>query len=120
MSSQNPDAGRIDSSTVLLDPTDVFAVLADDRRRVLLRRLVRRDRWLSLDELAREVAAAEAAGNGGGDATGGLSGVRTALHHVHLPTLDAHGLVSYDPDRHRIRPRSLDAVRPYLSDSEWR
>ncbi|MFB6106193.1 MAG: hypothetical protein ABEJ70_04385 [Halobacteriaceae archaeon] len=84
------------------------------------RPVARRDRWLSLDELAREVAATEAAGNGGGDAAEALSGVRTALHHVHLPTLDAHGLVSYDPDRHRIRPRSLDAVRPYLSDFERR
>lgn len=42
--------------------------------------------------------------------------VQTALHHLHLPKLEAVGFIEYDPERHIVKPTELlDRTRPSLS-----
>jgi len=45
-----------------------------------------------------------------------LSEVQTSLHHVHLPKIEASGLVEYDRERGLVEPtEQLEQVQPQLS-----
>lgn len=74
--------------------TTAFRLLARRPRRQLLYLLHQRDDGAaSLDALARRLA--ERGSEVGADDP---SGLRVALHHVHLPKLDEAEVVEYDPD----------------------
>lgn len=84
-----------------LDESDRHRLLADSRRRAVLRALV--DRGGSTDrttlcEFATAVDRAEPRDDG---ETGNHSLV-VDLHHVHLPLLDDVGVLSYDPETKRV------------------
>lgn len=66
-----------------------------ERRRVVLSVLECRAEPVARDELAREVAAREADGE---PSTEAVADLRVALHHLHLPKLEAAGLIEYDAD----------------------
>ena len=76
--------------------------LADATRRRVLATLADRDDPVGRDDLAAALA-------GDGDE----EGLRTALHHRHLPKLDAAGLLAYDAGSGRLVP----AVS--ARDAEW-
>lgn len=80
--------------------TTAFELLARRPRRRLLYWFHRRnDRAVPFDALVRRLDAATDADFGGDDA----AGIRVALHHVHLPKLDAAEVVDYDPDEGVVR-----------------
>lgn len=76
--------------------------LADDSRRRVLATLRDREGEVPLGDLA-------CAADAGAD----QDGSRLALHHSHLPKLDANGLVDYDPEAGVVAP-TLSAA-----DAEW-
>lgn len=69
-------------------------VLAAERRRVLLDVLAEREPPVHVEELAAAVADREEAVVD----QEAVQEVAVGLHHVHLPTLGACGVVDYDPD----------------------
>jgi DNA-binding transcriptional ArsR family regulator len=74
----------------------MFDVLADARRRRVVRILRSREVPISASALAAALAEREP-----GDPD--PDQLVLSLRHVHLPKLDATGVVAYDPDRSRIR-----------------
>lgn len=75
----------------------ICSLLMDGRRRTLLSRLYGRDRPVTIDRLAADVAAAER--RQGAPSAAERDRVHRSLYHVHLPKLAAHDVVSYDCDR---------------------
>lgn len=84
----------------------VLDALADATRRAALAELVDSGATATVGELAETLAerrvgaGSDAAGpdSGGPDAASDRTDLRTALHHVHLPTLAAAGGVTFDPE----------------------
>lgn len=83
-----------------LSPSE-WHLLADDRRRLTIALLADRTNPMSLEDLAKEIATNE---HGTLPNGAGIEQVSTSLHHIHLPKLDEAGVLTYDPDTHRIVP----------------
>lgn len=98
---------------------DIFDVLSNPRRRHVVRVLDRHGGAVSLDTLARRVAAAENDISRDEVSYHQRKRVYTALQQGHLPTMDDCGVVAFDRDRGVIAPsdgladveRHLSAVR---------
>lgn len=106
VASESLSSGKADPSLLSLEDADadvrweqLAAVLARPHRKYLLSILVRKDRPLSLEELAGEVAAYE---HPRWTIDGDEETLSVALHHVDLPALEAVGLLRYDPDEKTI------------------
>ncbi|WP_321112745.1 DUF7344 domain-containing protein [Halorussus salinisoli] len=92
-----------------------FELLAEPLRRDALYHLADEES-VGLDSLAEDIAAKL------DDETDAQS-LTVELHHVHLPKLESHGVVAYDPERGTVRYRSrawldewLEHVRREESD----
>ncbi|MFC7080307.1 DUF7344 domain-containing protein [Halorussus caseinilyticus] len=89
-----------------------FELLADPLRREILYHLADADETsVELSSLAEAVVR-----EGTPEGESGASGARSLaveLHHAHLPKLESHGVVAYDPERRTVRYRR----RPWLD--EW-
>jgi len=76
--------------------TQVFELLAHERRRKTIQVLEDEcGTTLDREELAQRVATVEAPGDAPTDRL--VRRVELSLHHKHLPMLDEHGVVDYDP-----------------------
>lgn len=73
------------------------ALLASDRRRVLLGVLAEMAAPVDLSDLATAVGRAEQDA-----ADSSLEGISIALHHNHLPKLAEHAIVDYVPETNRV------------------
>ncbi|MFB6130573.1 MAG: hypothetical protein ABEJ28_07110 [Salinigranum sp.] len=85
------------------------SLFADRRRRELLAELIDRGEPMGVEELAL-VLRANASGTPEEADAGCVAGadeVRVSLHHVHLPKLDAAGVVDYDHERGTVTYRGL-------------
>ena len=91
------------AGNVQLPECDLHRLLASDRRRILLELLEDRSTSIDLDELAIIVAKRVA----GVDSTEpeDVDQTAIALHHHHLPMLDAAGIVEYRPASNTVEKR---------------
>lgn len=85
----------------------LLSLLADWRRRAILRRLSTGEDETTLDAL---VAALSADGPDGPDG----AALRTELHHHHLPRLEDAGVVEYDPSTGTVSYRPDERVESLL------
>ncbi|ESP90197.1 DUF7344 domain-containing protein [Candidatus Halobonum tyrrellensis] len=85
----------------------LVALLADRRRRTVVRHLAERPAESSLETLVETLSPANA------DPADERE-LRTALHHNHLPRLDEAGLVEYDAATHAVRYRPDDRAESLL------
>lgn len=95
--------------------TNTFRTLADPVRRYVLDSLDEQETPVSFDRLATRVAAwhTDSHPDAVDDAT--LTGMRTALYHVHLPTLAEAGYIAWDADTQTIRRGpNVDEITPLL------
>lgn len=77
------------------DTNQIFAILSDPRRRVVLQ-ILERESSIELPELATRVARRE---GGEGEITDiAVQKVRMDLYHCHLPKIADAGFVEYSPD----------------------
>ena len=98
-----------------LSEGDVFDILSNPRRRRVVHILARRRGAVTLDALARRIAAAENDIARTEVEYEQRKRVYTALQQSHLPTMDEYGIVRFNKDRGVIAPTDeLDAVVPYL------
>lgn len=80
----------------------VLAAVADEQRRIVLRSLNRADsKTTEIGALTEHVAARVQNGSTSDD--GHRNRVQMALHHTHLPKLDACGMIVYDTETKQIR-----------------
>jgi len=96
-------------------PSRLFGALAERDRRIVLYFLRERGS-ASIETLADLVTGWTEAGPGPNGAVD-RDDVRIALHHVHLPALDAAGLVEYDPDGERVTLVALSATEERILDA---
>ncbi|WP_415382832.1 hypothetical protein [Halosimplex sp. TS25] len=89
------------AATADLNDTELFGVLSDRRRHLSLDLLDERTTPIGLRELAMGILARE---GGDPDDIEAVRSVEIALHHKHLPKLDALGVLDYDRDEKRIPP----------------
>jgi hypothetical protein len=75
---------------------------AHERRRLVLRHLLRHDDGVDLDSLVDAIRAAERALDPGTDNS--RQSIRISLHHSHLPLLDDARLVEYDRSDGHVSP----------------
>ena len=108
-----PSAGTADETSA------AFGLLANRRRRIVLRCLAESDAPVSVDDLTDHVVLAEDGSEGGsiasvGDAVvGARRRVRLSLHHVHLPKLAEADAIDVDSGRNAV---SLGEKGPMLLD----
>ena len=81
----------------------LFETFAQPRRRLVLAILREHDEPLSVDELARLVAAEERASAPDTVPETDVSRIRVSLHHSHLPVLSAMDALEYDPEVRVVR-----------------
>lgn len=98
--------GSGDSCDLAVDA--VFDALADQHRRHVLSCLLEEGRAIGLVDLAWAIAEHEADGPGTDIAAETVREIETSLYHVHVPKLEAAGVVEYDQDRDLVRA-STDA-----------
>lgn len=110
MTTKTPTESPHSPRTGELSATDIFPLLANDRRRNALHYLSRRVGAVSLGELAEQLAVWE------DDPTyDHYERILTSLHHDHLPKLVAGDLVTYDADGETVSGcDTMDSVQPYL------
>ncbi|UTF55318.1 DUF7344 domain-containing protein [Natronosalvus rutilus] len=95
-------------------PDKVLLAIASEQRRIILRTLEFADEEaMEMDALADRVA--EALRNTDRADSEHRKRVRTALHHVHLPKLEACGMVVRDPETNRIRNATGDLGQELLT-----
>lgn len=101
-------------SSGALSKDDLFELLSDHRRRSVLRCLAAHEgsEPVGVGTLVDRVSSE-------GSSTGRVSDAheraRIQLHHNHLPKLEDHGIIEYDPARERVTPaRDLTPLLPYL------
>ncbi|PSP78117.1 hypothetical protein BRC81_08725 [Halobacteriales archaeon QS_1_68_20] len=106
-----------------IDPTDAFEALSERERQYAVHYLAEND-VATLGELAEPIATLGELAEpiaGRDDVPGDAEGIATALHHGHLPKLDAVGLVDYDPGSRTVTCQpELTSVTPYLPESAVR
>ncbi|QLH81932.1 DUF7344 domain-containing protein [Halosimplex pelagicum] len=96
----------------------LFGALAQRDRRIAVYYL-REHGSASLETLADLVTGWTEAGPGP-DRSVAHDDVRIGLHHVHLPALDAAGVVEYDPDGGRVALTELSAAEAAILDASLR
>lgn len=110
MTTKTPTESQRSRQTDDLSASEIFPLLAHDRRRSVLHYLTQQVGSVSLGELAEQIAIWE------DDPTfDQYERILTSLHHTHLPELVEGGLVRYDSDQETVD--GLDAihsVQPYL------
>lgn len=96
---------------------DVFHLLQNERRRLVLRYLTEHDTpAVEMREVAEQVAAWENDTTVAGLTSDARQRVYIALYQSHLPKLDERGVIEYDQNRGTIEPcASLAQLEPYLS-----
>jgi hypothetical protein len=101
-----------------VDVDELYRMLADERRRRVLRHLLEHEET-TMRELVDVVVGWQAS-------TGAVVGpeeherVAISLHHVHLPLLDQSGLLCYDPGTGAVRFGSPpEAVRQLIRLTYW-
>lgn len=98
-------------------PSDeVLSAIANEQRRAVLRELDHTDgNAMAFDTLADHVAAQVRADDGGRLADDHRERVRAALHHIHLPKLDACGIIVHDTETMQVRSVSGELGRELLT-----
>jgi len=102
MSKTKPDILGETERTATLNESHKHELLTSDRRRHALSALTSRMSPMELPDLAREVAEREAGPDP--DCPDTLRRVQLTLHHIHLPKMDALGVIEYDPSTKQARP----------------
>ncbi|AUG47577.1 hypothetical protein BVU17_08625 [Haloarcula taiwanensis] len=83
-----------------LNWSSVFDCLANDERRAILSFLVDEDGQVTIDDVAGHLAV-------DGDDDTAVGRARVQLHHVHLPKLNAAGLIVWSRDQGTVRETTL-------------
>lgn len=97
-------------TTPELTASEIFPLLADDRRRNILHFLAQRVGSVPFGELAEQIALWEKA-----PTYDQYERILTSFHHSHFPKLSDAGLIEVDLDRETVKGQpAIDALRPYL------
>ena len=101
--------------TSMLPRDEIFHLLQNERRRLVLRYLTEHGDDIEMREVAEQVAAWENDTTVAGLTSDARQRVYIALYQSHLPKLDENGVIEYDRNRGTIEPCTpLSQLEPYL------
>lgn len=108
------DGPKSEAGTIELAESARHELLAVRRRRLTVDILEGRVASLDLDTVARELVGRESAD----PSPETVERVATELHHNHLPRLDEHELIEYEPKARLVHAtgRTLEGVEPTDTD----
>lgn len=110
MTTETPTPTRRPSPSADPPAAEIFPLLADERRRIVIHYLTRQVGAVSVEDLADHLAFRE-----GTRDEEAIERILINLHHSHLPRLADSGLVRFDRERKTVTGRAtLEAVRPFL------
>lgn len=94
----------------------VIGLCRHEYRRIILTTLADQRQPIPLTDLAETVAERNRQTPATAVSVEAVTRTGTALHHVHLPKVEAAALVEYDPERRLVAPTErLDRGEPHLS-----
>ena len=96
MSAQGRVPAPIDEET-----TELFDVLANERRQYIVHRLTKTEESIALADMARDIAARET-DDRKSTSHEDVKQIRTQLHHRHVPKLCDHNVASYNQDQRTL------------------
>lgn len=100
-----------------IDTDEIFEILRNGRRRVVLQYLQNNGQESTLRELTREVAARENGVEPAEITSKQRMRAYTGLRQSHLPKMDRAGVIDFDPDRGTVELReSATSVCKYMDD----
>lgn len=105
---------QLESYPTETSDADLHRLLAHKRRRVTLEMLSELTAPVDLEDLAALVAFQETEGLVFDDEL--EASVAITLHHVHLPMMDALGIIEYDPEEARVK--SCPTLHPSIYGSQ--
>jgi len=100
MSSKLSEYSVQQGGTVEPSESEWHSVLSSKHRRLVLEVLEERNTDIQLGELASEVAKLDGALNAASPEK--VDRVQVRLHHMHLPKMEELGVLTYEPESHRI------------------
>ena len=104
-----------------LSEDELFQLLSNQRRRHILRALIREGKPLDIGMLSQEIAAWEDGNDLDEVSSKDRKRVYTALQQSHLPNMDKAGVLEYDRDRGMVEPTPvLEDVEMYLGSIRGR
>jgi hypothetical protein len=104
--------------TSMLPRDEIFHLLQNKRRRLVLRYLTEHGDDIEMREVAEQVAAWENDTTVAGLTSDARQRVYIALYQSHLPKLDENGVIEYDRNRGTIEPCTpLTQLEPYLPET---
>lgn len=110
MTTKTPTGRAPDTLPTDLTATEIFPLLANNRRRNLLHYLAGRAGSVSIGELAEQLAIWEDA-----PTYDQYERILTSLYHIHLPKLAEAGIIDYEIEQETVTGlAAIDTVRPYL------
>lgn len=110
MTTKTPSKPTPDSSTTNLTATDIFPLLAHNRRRNILHFLAGHAGSVPLGALAEQLALWEDSVS-----RDHYERILTSLYHIHLPKLTEAGVIEYKIEQETVTGLdAIDSVRPYL------
>ncbi|WP_226004055.1 DUF7344 domain-containing protein [Natrinema salinisoli] len=94
----------------------VLELCGDEHRRIALATLANEQRSLTVNDLTKAIVKYNHHEPVTEMSEGNLSEIRLSLHHVHLPKIDAAGLVDHDQERGLVEPTErFEQVQPQIS-----
>lgn len=106
-------AEKADAPT--LSDDDVFEVLCNRRRRLVVEYLLKGDGTVTAGDLAEYIAAVENGVTLQAVSSSDRKSVYVSLYQTHLPLLDDVNVVDYDDGRKRVHPlETVTQLEPYL------
>lgn len=101
---QSPREARRDYARIAqLTENERHRLLSAERRRLVIDVLATRGTPVELTDVARAVAVRE--DDDGADDETTIESVEISLHHVHLPAMDAAGVIDYDAETNHVESR---------------
>ena len=82
----------------------VLGLCEDRHRRIVLAALANEQRSLTVNDLTKAIVKHNHHVPVMEMREGSLSELQTSLHHMHLPKIEAAGLIDYDQERGRVEP----------------
>ncbi len=102
-------------SGIDLTEDELFELLANSRRRYIMRALAREGGPLEIGTLATEIAASEDGVTTKEVSSRARKRVYTAIQQSHLPKMDRTGVIEFEKDRGVVKPTpALETVETYI------
>lgn len=120
VSQNEPDGlGEANDPSIKMSKDDIFYILRNPKRRVVLSQLLKMDGVKSLTDLMGHVALHEYGKNLGELTSDERKRIYTGLYQCHLPRMDEFGIVDFDKDANTVAPgKKASVIEPYLDKKD--